>query len=274
MKMPKAKVSVPKMGTGGISYGGTPEQKAAILGGAVTGAMIGGPHGAKIGGKMAGGMAGYNPSSGGGGMGGGSPLDDMPTLGAMKGLDQGSIRGIDLYRPTTVSGQDIQNEMNVSPWLRMAMDKQSAEQARQLNQVNSQTAGNIASARSNLAMRGGLRSGAAERLALSGMDASLAASQGVRAAGAVERGQLGMQGADLTQRMLQQNAAARTAAQASNVQAGLQDLAAQRGWDMTNYQEKMKGYAAARTGEAIGKDPKPGLFSDPVGYLGGWMGVK
>lgn len=66
-----------------------------------------------------------------------------------------------------------------SPWLKNQLQQISANRAQGLNDVNRASAGQTAQARSNLALRGGLSGGAAERLGMMGAQQGLLAQQGV-----------------------------------------------------------------------------------------------
>lgn len=79
-----------------------------------------------------------------------------------------------------------------SPWLKMALEKQGLEQTGLMNSASAMAAGANADARANLGMRGGLRGGAAERLASAGGNNLALARQGVNQQGALERSNLGM----------------------------------------------------------------------------------
>jgi len=172
----------------------------------------------------------------------------MPQLEAYKGIE--SLAGGGQLTARQLSGADIQREMEASPWLKMAMEKQAAEQSRLLGQGQQQQASQLAQARANLAMRGGLRGGSAERLAMGGAEGGLLAAQNVRGAGAIERGQLGMQGADLASRLAQFNVGQQAEADRINLQAQIANLGAQENRKLQQYGERMKGYAAEKTGQA------------------------
>lgn len=195
-------------------------------------------------------------------------LGERPQMTPWVAMNQEDVRATDLFRPTTITGSEVQKQMEESPWYKMALEKQGAEQARLMDQAARQQAGSLAGARTQLAMRGGLRGGTAERLAMAGSENLANLMQQQRMAGAIERGQLGMQGADLASRLAQLNAQTMTDAQARNIYAGMGELDKQRAYNLAKYQEEMKGYAAEKTGQALGKEPKPGLFSDPIGYFG------
>lgn len=178
----------------------------------------------------------------------------MPQLADYQGI--ASLEGGGKLAAKTLTGADIQKQMEESPWFKMALEKQGAEQARMLGQTQQQQAGQLAQARSNMAMRGGLRGGAAERMATAGAESGLMAAQNVRGAGAVERGQLGMQGSDLASRLAQFNVGQQTDIDKTNLQTQLMDLAARENRKLQQYGEQMKGYAAERTSQGIGSGGK------------------
>jgi len=258
---------------------GTGQTIGRVAGG-VAGAGMGGGLGAAVGqnfGRMiGGGVPGIKAMAKGNVFGKtsgsqGGPQDQAgarPELSPWESMNQANIRGTDLYRPTTVTGSEIQKQMEESPWYKMALQKQGLEEANLMNQAAAQQAGALAGSRSQLAMRGGLRGGSAERLAMSGAENLASTMQRQRMAGALERSNLGMQSADLASKLAQANAQTLTEAQARNIGAGVGELDKQRAYELAKYQEQMKGYAAEKTGQALGREPKPGLFSDPIGYFG------
>lgn len=181
---------------------------------------------------------------------------EMPQLEDYRGIETLANGGQITAR--TLTGADIQKQMEESPWYRMALQRQGAEEARMIDQTARQQAGSLASARSNLAMRGGLRGGAAERMATAGSQNLLEMMQQQRQAGAIERGQLGMQGADLASRIGQFNVGQQTQADTVNLQTQLANLAAQENRKLQKYGEKMKGYAAEKTSEGISSSGSSG----------------
>jgi len=66
-----------------------------------------------------------------------------------------------------------------SPWLNLQLDQNQMDQMRQLDAMNMEQAGSQADARGQLAMRGGLSTGARERLAGSGAREAMRASQDI-----------------------------------------------------------------------------------------------
>lgn len=183
----------------------------------------------------------------------------MPKLEAYQGIS--TLPGQGMLTARTLSGADIQRQMAESPWLKMAFQRQEDEQARLMDQAARQQAGALAGARTNLAMRGGLRGGAAERMATAGAENTANLMQQQRQAGAVERGQLGMQGADLASRIGQFNIGQQTGADVGNLQTRLADLAARERRKLFQYGEGMKGYAAGKTAEGIESSGGGGLFN-------------
>lgn len=178
----------------------------------------------------------------------------LPKLGAYQGISSLGQKGI--YTAKGVTGQDIQAEIERSPWLKMALEKQAAEQAQRMNLGASQAQSAAAQARSSLASRMGLRGGAAERLGQQAGENLMMTRQNILGQGALERSGLGMQGADLASKIAQQNTAAENAANQFNVQANLLDLAARENRKLQQYQEEMKlkgGVESAKATASGGK---------------------
>jgi hypothetical protein len=178
----------------------------------------------------------------------------MPQLEDYQGIS--SLEGGGKLTAKSLTGADIQKQMEESPWYRMALEKQGAEQSRLLDQASRQQAGAMAGARSQLAMRGGLTGGAAERMATAGAGNLAEAMQQQRQGGAVERGQLGMQGADLASKISQFNVGQQAETEKANLQTQLLDLQARENRKLQQYGERMKGYAAEQTSQGIGSGGK------------------
>jgi hypothetical protein len=193
-------------------------------------------------------------------------LDDellKPKLAEYEGI--GTLADKGQLQARTLSGKEIQSQMAQSPWLKMAFERQEAEQSRLMDQAARQQAGALAGARSNLAMRGGLRGGAAERMATAGAENVANLMQQQRQGGAVERGQLGMQGADLASRLGQFNIGQQTGADVTNLQTRLADLANTERRKLFQYGEGMKGYAAEKTAQGYENSGSGGLFGNLFG---------
>lgn len=261
-------ISAPK--GAGTQIGGL---HGGLLGGSV-GGSIGGPIGYKVGSDI-GSQYGKKVGSGVPGMSGQQPgpeapmtPDQRPELSPWEAMNQAEIRSTDLFKPTMFNAEAMQTGLAaMSPWQAMALEKQSAEQAKAMDEAARSQAGAVAGARTSLAMRGGLRGGAAERLARSGAENLAQTMQQQRQVGAIQRGEIGLRGAEMAKDIAQGNVAAQTEGQARNIQAALAELAAKRGYNIREFEEKAKMYGAEKTGQAIGREPKPTLFGDPFGYL-------
>jgi hypothetical protein len=173
----------------------------------------------------------------------------MPTLSQYTGIESLGDKGI--LQASNVSGNDISKQMEESPWYRMALQKQGAEQASMLDQAGQQNASSAAQAMSNLAMKGGLRSGAAERLAGQAGENTALNRQNIMGQGAVERGNLGMQAAGLSSDLAKFNAGNTQQAQFGNVQNQLGNLANVNDQNRFRYGEEMKLKGAGMSAQGI-----------------------
>lgn len=226
------------------------------------------------------GLLGKMGMGGGGGNGGGGGYDPgpVPELAGYQGYDAG--KHTLSYGDNTVSRFDSSGldalktratQTGPSTWLDMANKQQGLEEMTGLNQANRGAATAGASARANLAMRGGLRGGAAERLAGQSSEQALLAGQDVRNQGALTRAGLGVQDEGFKMDMLKQLPGAQLAsanyhsgvdqfnklgqlnASQFNIQNQLGDLAGQNAHNQYRYGEQMKGYGAGKTADAIAK---------------------
>lgn len=174
----------------------------------------------------------------------------------------GNTQALDAMRSrATSTGQ--------SPWMNMQLQKQGLEQNNAMNSAVRQAQSGQAGALSNLAMRGGLSSGASERANRFGAQDLNAARQGVQSQGMMARNQIGI--ADDAQKtaLLGQTAGldanAANAQNASNQfnansqnQAGqfnIQNYLGQQNlknqYEMDKYKTAMGSYGAANTANAI-----------------------
>ena len=94
-------------------------------------------------------------------------------------------RGIDQFRKEALRGGS-------SPWADLATSKSYGDEARARDTLSTQAVGNAATARSDLAMRGGSSSGARERVATSANRDLLNQSQDLSAQGMGNRSQIGI----------------------------------------------------------------------------------
>lgn len=155
--------------------------------------------------------------------------------------------------------QDAYRLNQASPWLALQNQRQAVEQQAAADSAARQASSGNAQAFSNLAMRGGISSGARERLAQSGTRGLNAARQGVQRAG--EQNRLAIQG---------QGAEMAAKEQMFNIQNSLAEQQNIRNLEQQKYQEKMKALAAQRTADAIEKSGGGGSMINK--YLGGITG--
>jgi len=156
-----------------------------------------------------------------------------------------------------------------SAWLNSALQGQKLEEAGQMDTAAQQAAGGNANARAQLAMRGGLSGGAAERLARGGQQDLNAQRQNISNQGAGNR--IGLNTQDRANQMSQLNSAVaanrdqnaqqidinkfnannNNQANAMNVSNNMAENNANNAWKMTKYQEQMKGLGANMSANAI-----------------------
>lgn len=225
--------------------------------GASVGTLIGGPLGGLIGGIAGSGELGplkntpFDPSTwtpgnvgiggggskGGGGMGSNIP---MPTLSSYQGLD-------------TIGGKGMLNAQTIkeSPWMNMALEKQAMDQSRAYGNAINQQQSALAQGRSNLAMKGGLSSGAAERMASQGANDLATTRQNILGQGISERANLGMQAADRGTDIAKFNAGNIQGAEQFNVGQSIADLQRKNEQDRFRYGEEMKLKGAGMSADAM-----------------------
>lgn len=133
---------------------------------------------------------------------------------------------------------------------RLAREQQSLMSGQARNNISSQTAGQVAQARGNLAARGGLRSGAAERLGMQGMNANMAANQAQTAQNQQANLGISMQDEAMKNQMLQQAGNAQQNVQGSNVNRLQQDVTNQNLQQFGLYSEDMAAFAAQQSANA------------------------
>lgn len=98
-----------------------------------------------------------------------------------------NTQALDFMKNRAMSAED-------SPWLKLQLQKQGLEQTTAMDNAARQSVTGTEQAQSNLAMRGGLSSGARERLARGGQEDLLSSRQNIGAAGDLNR--LGLRTAD------------------------------------------------------------------------------
>lgn len=233
------------------------------IGGSVAGGILGGPTGSVTGNAL-GGLRNLFPQLQN------TPLDpntwqqvlgNMGVPGMSKGDKSVSTSGSDIPMPTlsqyqglnTLGGAGKLNASTISesPWVQMAMDKQASDQQRMFDQAQQNQQSALAQGRANLAMRGGLSSGAAERMANQGANDLAMARQNILSQGASERANLGMQAADRGTDIAKFNAGQTQGTNQFNVAQSIADLQRQNEQNRFKYGEEMKLKGAGMSAQAM-----------------------
>ena len=207
----------------------------------------------------------------------------MPIIGDYQGLSSLSHNG-ELGEPHRVrnlldlSGVDAMKDratqVGPSAWANMATEQQRREESGLMDNAARQQMGAEANARAQLGMKGGLRSGAAERLASSGANNLALAGQGVRQQGALERGNIGIQDEMQKMDLLKQlpgaqlgaaqygsavdttNIANKMGVGQYNINNQIRDLEGRNAQNQFLYGEEMKTKGANATANAIASSGK------------------
>lgn len=179
------------------------------------------------------------------------PLSMSTLPGVEKRLGQLNFdtRGIEAFRNEAL-------RKTPSKWSRLANQQQYVEEMGARERAKEEAASGIAQAEGQLAMRGGLTSGARERLAQQGMGNMLRMSQEVGRQGTLNRLNIGMQ--DEQQRLSNlktlpgmegqlfganfQKEGLYNAAQQTDLQRQIEENARKNAYEMQKYQEQMKAY--------------------------------
>lgn len=160
------------------------------------------------------------------------------------------MRGINAARD-----EALRTPGSMSKWRELA-------QADESNRLAQAQQGQLSQARNQLAMSGGLRSGAGERLANQSMQSGLAARQNLGSQMAMQDETNRQKWLSLLPGMEQNVANYKTGIQDTNIGRGLQDISGQRAWDMGRYNEGMRAWAAAQTANAMPQSQDKGLIGN------------
>jgi hypothetical protein len=166
---------------------------------------------------------------------------DMATP-KMKDYDPSNLQGISTVRGMTAAPGS-------NPWIGMAKQNQAFNTQQAQNQLGAQQVGAQNQAMSNLAMRGGLRGGAAERMAKTGAQNQMMANQALAGQNISALGNIDTKGEEMRQNMLgQQLGAEQSMSNALNT------------FNLKEYEEQMKLKGGAMTAQAIENAARaPGL---------------
>ena len=140
-----------------------------------------------------------------------------------------------------------------STWAQLQLDMQAADQAKTLQDLAASSQGQASNAASNLAMRGGVSSGAQERIQSGALKNLLAQEQEAKQAGAQQK--LGILSQDEQTKLgILQNlpnvANYYTGVDQYNIGNLLNDYGQKEASKLAQYQEQMKAYAAKKAGLA------------------------
>jgi hypothetical protein len=205
---------------------------------------------------------------GGGGSGGGNPgyvdpgaRPELAPFESARNAD-GTIKSVyqatDQYDPRAINAMRdtaLRDPGTQSRWAMLAGNNAA-------NQIGQQQASGLAGAQNNLAMQGGLRTGARERLQNNNMVGGLQNKQNAY-------NQIAMQ--DEQNRLNSQNQLAGQEASLANYKTGIQntntgyalnDITQQRGYDMGKYSEAMKAWAAQNTANAMPQNTDKGFLGN------------
>ena len=205
---------------------------------------------------------GYNPD--------GSPMapewEDLGTIFDEQGnLMPEYEMGYNTLDPSSIAGysqfEDFATGTGLSPWAIAQQERLGIEEQMQREDVQRGAQSAAAQAQSQLAMRGGLRSGARERIATSGARDALRARQEVAGQAMLQRADIGSQDAANRQQALQNfvgmgadieqfNVGQRTAADQFNIGTRLAELSERRSFELGAYEQEVEKWAAEKKAEA------------------------
>ncbi len=185
-----------------------------------------------------------------------------PTTGLLKEPYQYQPEKIDL---TKLEGfQALKKRVlteGPSAWAKLMLEKQAQEESMARDQAARQAVASASQARAELAMRGGVTSGARERLAMTGGRGLMEARQAAAQQGILSRASTLTE--DERQRMSllpgfaegeaklnEYNVGLGNTAKQYNIQSALREQEAQRAWESKKYEEQMRAWAAEREAQA------------------------
>lgn len=170
------------------------------------------------------------------------------------------------------TAQAAQMADNSGAWQQLAEGKQRQEEAMQMDKQSRLNNAGLAQARAGLAMRGGLRSGAGERMASAARDSGLLANQATLGTGVADRLGIGMKAQDMSMDIAKTNAGFTQQANLANASNMMNREGARNNNLFGTYQEKMKQSGARYAADSAARTAKkPTLLSDPLGYVGQYV---
>ena len=165
-----------------------------------------------------------------------------------------------------------------SAWAQARGQELQTQQAQGMSDLAAQSQSAQAQARGQMARRGGISSGARERMAMGGAQSNIMNQQRARLGGQQAREGLATEDERRKSQMLQQlpgqeiqSAQFGRAGEQFNIQRALQEKQAERSYNMQKYQADSQAWAAQKQAEAIRASKSKG-FLEQAGSFGGAMG--
>lgn len=182
----------------------------------------------------------------------GAARPDRPEYGSMLGPDG------KLQDQFVMKGGDIFNQQKAlamsegdTPWAQaMRQQEQMATQGR-YGQAGQQSNAAVSQAQNRLAMKGGLRGGAAERLASQGANQLMMAKQDIAKQSQLNQMNIGLQDYQMKQNLAGQLLPQEQNIMGQNVGTYKQEHLGKNYFDMTQYKEDMASWAAKQQGQAV-----------------------
>jgi len=156
---------------------------------------------------------------------------------------------------------------DTSKWQALAQAQNTANTDASVSGAQTKAGTGAQGAWSQLAMNGGLNSGAAERIAKQGNRDAMLAGQGARQEGANNALNIGLQGEQMNRAGDQFNIANQFAANQNNAGAARQDVGGVNQNNQFNYGEQMKGWTGLMNSQAVQQ-----AANQPKGFLGSIFG--
>ena len=151
-------------------------------------------------------------------------------------------------------------QQDMSPWLSLQQQQNQQQLQSGLGNLAAQNQGAMAQARSGLAMRGGLRGGAAERLANLGAERSTMGAQDLRSQAAARDLEAQVQAERMGREAERFNVGQQNLGQKYNMDTLLNQIGAYDQAQQNIYGQEMAGWAAEKTAKAMKPKKRGGIF--------------
>jgi hypothetical protein len=158
-------------------------------------------------------------------------------------------------------GEALRPAGEMSKWRQLA-------QSDEMNRAAQSAASGIQQAQNQLAMQGGLRGGASERLAAQGMQGLQRTQQNISSSLAGQDEQNRQRWLQMQPGMELQAAQYGNQVQDTNIGRALGDITQNRAWDLSRYQEAMRAWAAAQQAAAAPQAQDRGFVGNILNGIG------